>query len=515
MNQTIPAKPDIEYVVDLSDYRNQQVDLEIGGNRIIGWIPEGEDEPEPIRVTFRGTDNILFLEKRDNSRIGETDIRFEGSRGLVYLSQNVHKYLFSAVIEEDGICWFGRDVYMHQSESGRLHIRVCRGHAVALGYDCLLSTMINIDTAGEDTGGDVRIGNHVWIGQDVTIEGPSEVEANAVLGAGLKIHGQHLSANAIWIMEDGIPKNARGNIVFGKNSLRNRVKEEQKLYREIHKLYLGEMLKLGTWDSAELIADAKRASGMEERLAVFIKEADTREYVKPKFRRTYIEPLKIPVYGNNIIYGKYTNTEGDVNITFEGKGNVLIFEKGVKLGNCLIEFSGNGSLIFLSKSRTPISATISVGSEANLYLGKNCTVEGNPVPVLQTTESQTLFIGNNCKIPSGVWFRTSDQHPIFDVKSRKRINKAKSIFIGDGEEIPPGKLVRKGQKAGKMRGVFRRPYLYEKCFEALRNASDMDERIQWMLTLNNSDGLSRVLHRFHLKRNELGTRTVIAEDEEQ
>lgn len=502
------------YLIDLREYSNQEIDINVGGNRVIGYIPEWNEKQQAVTVSFWGTNNILYLGGDANSTYEKADITFKGNGGIVYLSENRHRYHFSATIEDNGICWFGRDVFMNRGASGVLKIHVHSGHAVALGYDCLLSTGISIDTAAEDgVSGDILIGNHVWIGQNVMIQGPSQIDGNAILGAEMRIKDQHITSNSIWITKDGVPKRIKENTVFTKDVISRRKKEELKRYKKIHPDYMDEILTLSSWDAFDMIADAKDAATVEDKLSVFIHETESRQYVRPKYRAGVKNVPEVRDFSglNNVVYGDYEKLFEEAKLVFQGKGNVLILEKGVNLGKSRIRFSGDDALVFIRKNNGTINATFDVGSSANLYLGKRSSFSKDVRAVLQATENKTLFIGNDCQIGSGVFFRTSDQHPIYDIESRKRMNRGKSIFIGDRETIEPWKVVLKGTKTGEMKGPFRRKDFYKRAFKELSNETDMKERIKWMVKLEHSEGISRVLNRLGMSRNILENKHIIEE----
>lgn len=249
MSENEQTGANTKYTIDLRDFNDQIIDINVGNNRVIGYIPKWKEEQKAVIVSFGGTNNILYLEGDTDSGYDETEIMFKGSGGIVYLSKSRHSYCFSAIIEDNGICWFGRDVFMNRGASGALQIHVHSGHAIAMGYDCLLSTGISIDTdAKNDAFDDILIGNHVWIGQNVTIRGSSQIDGNAILGAETRINGQHITSNSIWITKDGAPKMIKENTVFTKDVIGRRKKEELERYKKIHPAYMDEILNLSSWN---------------------------------------------------------------------------------------------------------------------------------------------------------------------------------------------------------------------------------------------------------------------------
>ncbi len=348
------------HTINLNEYRGQNVDITIRENRIIGYIPEASAEDAgDIFVTFHGKGNIFYIEDDENCKIKRITVTFMGDNGIVYLSKNRHTYTFDAVIEEGGACWFGRDVFMNKNKIGRLNIHVQAGHAVMVGHDCLFSLDVHLNTGENNNSpaGDILLGNHVWIGQDVRIFGSSTVEGNAIIGANASFGGQRLTSNAVWITKDEKPVKVKDNVVFGKDSIRNRAKEKTKLYDEIDEEYLSDILSLSSQPPKALLSDVKETSDSGERLEVFKKYAETFEYVRPKYSSIQKKLKEKKVTEDNVIYGDY-EANPTLQVEFRGKGNVLILEKGVKLGNIKVRFLGKRGLIFIGKSKEPIDVRL-------------------------------------------------------------------------------------------------------------------------------------------------------------
>ena len=483
-----------EITINLSEYRGQHVDISIRENRIIGYIPEAfADEPDDILVTFHGKGNIFYIEDDEKCKVDHITVSFMGDNGIIYLSKNRHTYTFDAIIEEGGACWFGRDVFMNKNIHGRLNIHVQVGHTVMVGHDCLFSLDVCINTDANDNkpAGDILLGNHVWIGQKVRIFGSSTVDGNVVIGANASFGGQHLTSNAVWITKDETMVKANENVVFGKDSIRSRTKEKLKLYDVIDEKYLSDILNLASHTPMTLLSDIKKTPDSSERLDIFKKYAETFEYVAPKYSSIRKKLKEKKVLEDNVIYGDY-EPNPNLWVEFSGKGNVLIIEPGVKVGNIMVHFSGDRGLIFIGKSREAIYVELEACTDANVYLGRDFQADEAPYPLLQATENQTVLIGNQCKFGKGTWSRTSDQHPIWDIDTRKRINHGKGIFVGDKETVPPYEILLKGQNIGGMKGILRRDYLYKKAFNKLSSLKDMKKRIKWMLTLSESGAASRI-----------------------
>ena len=116
-------------------------------------------------------------------------------------------------------------------------------------------------------------------------------------------------------------------------------------------------------------------------------------------------------------------------ITFAGKNNILFCENNVNLVHCNIIFKGNDSLIYLSSSKSNYSLNMQVVHDSVIYIGKNNDLV--PPINLNVQEHQNLIIGDECSIGSSTNIRTGDAHIIYDEKTKTRVNKGTSVFIGD------------------------------------------------------------------------------------
>ncbi len=126
--------------------------------------------------------------------------------------------------------------------------------------------------------------------------------------------------------------------------------------------------------------------------------------------------------GENIIFDRSE-------IRFSGRDNVLYCEEGVKLVSTQLKFSGDGCLIYLSKSGHEYRLDATVYKNSVLYFGENNYFNGTVHMIL--SEQKNIFVGRGNLLSFGVWMRTADPHLIYDAETMKRINPSKSIFVGD------------------------------------------------------------------------------------
>lgn len=134
-------------------------------------------------------------------------------------------------------------------------------------------------------------------------------------------------------------------------------------------------------------------------------------------------------------------------ISFKGENNILYCEGNVKLIGAKFLFEGNNSIIYLSSAQnSKYSFTLSIYNNSTFFIGREGNIS-SPINI-NIQETQNVIIGAECSLSSGVNIRTADIHPIYDIKSKKRINFAKSVFIGDHVWIGHLSYISRGVKIG-------------------------------------------------------------------
>lgn len=107
--------------------------------------------------------------------------------------------------------------------------------------------------------------------------------------------------------------------------------------------------------------------------------------------------------GNKIVFG--SDIEDTVKISFEGNNNSIMIEKGVSVGKL----------------------NICCGKEAVCCIGEGTEIEEAQIMVTDGS----VMIGKECLFSNGVVLRNHDAHHIFDSVTRKRINYAGNMKIGN------------------------------------------------------------------------------------
>lgn len=133
-------------------------------------------------------------------------------------------------------------------------------------------------------------------------------------------------------------------------------------------------------------------------------------------------------------------------VTFFGNNNILFFEEGVSLSNCIITFNGDNSVVFIRESKYPLRIVLDTFNDNVFYIGNNYNTTRRITAVL--SERRHIIIGNDSLFSFGVWLRNSDPHIIYDAVTKKRLNQTKSIYIGDHVWIGQEALIAKGAKIG-------------------------------------------------------------------
>lgn len=120
-----------------------------------------------------------------------------------------------------------------------------------------------------------------------------------------------------------------------------------------------------------------------------------------------------------------------IRINFRGSNNRLVVGLPVRLGPVRIDFDCDNGLVRMGPSRgvPAFSASIRVGQDSKIVLGRN--VSCTSTVAMSATEGTTIAVGEDVMFASENQVRADDGHPIFDVRSGKRLNVSTSIRIGD------------------------------------------------------------------------------------
>lgn len=134
------------------------------------------------------------------------------------------------------------------------------------------------------------------------------------------------------------------------------------------------------------------------------------------------------------------------NIKFKGNNNILYIDGKLTLENSNIEFRGDNSLIYICESRDKLTLDLKIYNNSTFYMGKENWINKGIKIVI--SEETNVFFGNDNLISYDTCIRTGDPHILYDVKSHRRINPSKSVYVGDHVWIGQHVFFLKGAQVG-------------------------------------------------------------------
>lgn len=160
---------------------------------------------------------------------------------------------------------------------------------------------------------------------------------------------------------------------------------------------------------------------------------------------TSLEPYE-DANGNHIDYDGPGLSS--VSITFRGKNAVLQVDPNAFASRLIIDFNGdNGRLKIGSNSHHwSFAAAIRVGQDSVVTIGDD--VSSTAGVIISAVEGTRLTIGNDVMFASANQVRADDAHPIFDVRTGKRINVAQDIRIRNHVWFAWGAIALGGAEIG-------------------------------------------------------------------
>ncbi|GAA3768294.1 hypothetical protein GCM10022240_20940 [Microbacterium kribbense] len=139
----------------------------------------------------------------------------------------------------------------------------------------------------------------------------------------------------------------------------------------------------------------------------------------------------------------------NITIAFRGGGNLVRVHAKASATKLHVDFnSSNGTFILgANPHQRAFSAGVRVGEDATVRIGNG--VSATAAVTISAVEGVSVIIGNDVMFATANQVRADDGHPIFDVRSGKRVNKARSIRIGDHVWLAYGAMVLAGATIGE------------------------------------------------------------------
>ena len=149
--------------------------------------------------------------------------------------------------------------------------------------------------------------------------------------------------------------------------------------------------------------------------------------------------------GNRITYAG-AGRDG-VRVEFKGSNNTLEIADSARLGTVHFNFDcDNGTVRVGGHTTGSFSGYIRIGQDATVVIGDDVTT--TRTITVTAVEGQSMTIGNDVMFAIGCQVRTDDAHPIFDVRTGKRVNPSESVVIGDHVWLGLNATVLGGSRIG-------------------------------------------------------------------
>lgn len=169
------------------------------------------------------------------------------------------------------------------------------------------------------------------------------------------------------------------------------------------------------------------------------------------------------------------------NIRFKGRNNKVFLASDCVVTNLVISMVGNKNLIEIGRHTNLVGKLDMKGSNQTIKIGDYTTFQSVS---LFSKEGCDIIIGQDCMFSARIEIRTSDSHTIFDLDTKKRLNKPGSIFIGDHVWIGKDVMVSKGVTIAKntiigAKSFVAKSLLDEDCIYVGAPAKKVKERVGW------------------------------------
>jgi acetyltransferase-like isoleucine patch superfamily enzyme len=150
--------------------------------------------------------------------------------------------------------------------------------------------------------------------------------------------------------------------------------------------------------------------------------------------------------GNEIAYGGRIET--NIQVKFTGSNNRLVIDDQARIARLFVDMDCDNGYLKIGSSRgvPAFSGSIRIGQDSAVRIGKN--VSSTETVAMSATEGTTIVVGDDVMFASANQVRADDGHPIFDVRTGKRVNVSRSITIGNHVWLGRGATVLGGASIG-------------------------------------------------------------------
>ncbi|TFD45072.1 acyltransferase [Cryobacterium sp. TMT1-2-1] len=133
--------------------------------------------------------------------------------------------------------------------------------------------------------------------------------------------------------------------------------------------------------------------------------------------------------GNEIVYGGLIDQ--NVHIKFTGSNNRLVVSDEAKIRGLRVNFDCDNGYMEIGRAHNvpAFSGSVRIGQDSKVLIGEN--VSSTTTVDLSATEGTTITIGDDVMFATSNLIRADDGHAIYSVRTGKRVNRSKSITIGN------------------------------------------------------------------------------------
>ena len=184
---------------------------------------------------------------------------------------------------------------------------------------------------------------------------------------------------------------------------------------------------------------------MNERIKTAVKKIRILHLIARKIQK-WSQRYKRPISGkNNVIInnGVLLNVKYDI----AGDNNSIEIMQGSVLSDMMIFIRGDNHKLKIGENCEYKGGSVWFEDHhCRIEIGQNTSIESAHLAV--TEPNKSISIGKDCMFSGGIEFRTGDSHSIIDFETKKRINMAQNIEVGNHVWIGSHSIILKGVNIG-------------------------------------------------------------------
>lgn len=153
-------------------------------------------------------------------------------------------------------------------------------------------------------------------------------------------------------------------------------------------------------------------------------------------------------HGNEIIYDGEP-VEDKIDIRFRGSNNTLVVSSSAYVKELSVNFTGDNGRIEVgptTRKRTGLRFDFRCGHQSLITVGEDVGCAGRVF--VSAVEGVKVSIGYDVMFARGIEIRADDVHPIYDVRTSKRLNPSQPIVVGDHVWIAKDAVIMGGVTIG-------------------------------------------------------------------